>query len=67
MLWEWFWNENLTLFPYLKMPGGFFIPNEITVAALFIVGSAVMETGLADIISSKIGEVARKSNFSLLV
>ena len=39
---------------------GFSSPIVITVAALFIVGGAVMETGLADIISSKIG---RKKQF----
>jgi di/tricarboxylate transporter len=46
---------------------GFSSPIVITVAALFIVGGAVMETGLADIISSKIGKFAGKSNFRLLV
>ena len=39
----------------------------ITVAALFIVGGAVMETGLADLISRRIGEFAGKSNFRLLI
>ncbi len=46
---------------------GFSSPIVITVAALFVVGGAVMETGLADIVSSKIGEFAGKSNFRLLV
>jgi di/tricarboxylate transporter len=46
---------------------GFSSPIVITVAALFIVGGAVMETGLADIISSKIGMFAGKSNFRLLI
>ncbi len=39
----------------------------ITVAALFIVGGAVMETGLADTISGKIIHFAGNSQFRLLV
>ncbi len=39
----------------------------ITVAALFIVGGAVMETGLADIISSRISKFAGESKIRLLV
>ena len=46
---------------------GFSSPIVITVAALFIVGGAVMETGLADNISHKIGEFAGKSNIRLLI
>ena len=46
---------------------GFSSPIVITVAALFIVGGAVMETGLADIISNKIGEFAGKSKIKLLI
>lgn len=39
----------------------------ITIAALFIVGGAVMETGLADVISSRIIRFAGKSRFRLLI
>jgi di/tricarboxylate transporter len=39
----------------------------ITIAALFIVGGAVMETGLADSVSNKIIQFAGKSRFRLLV
>ncbi len=46
---------------------GFSSPIVITVAALFIVGGAVMETGLADTISQKIIKFAGKSSFKLLI
>ncbi|TFG50263.1 MAG: SLC13 family permease, partial [Anaerolineales bacterium] len=46
---------------------GFSSPIVITVAALFIVGGAVMETGLADTISGKIIHFAGKSRLRLLV
>lgn len=46
---------------------GFSSPIVITVAALFIVGGAVMETGLADTISGKIIQFAGKSRLRLLV
>ena len=46
---------------------GFSSPIVITVAALFIVGGAVMETGLADTISQKIVKFAGKSSFRLLI
>ena len=46
---------------------GFSSPIVITVAALFIVGGAVMETGLADTISTKIVQMAGKSNLRLLI
>jgi di/tricarboxylate transporter len=46
---------------------GFSSPIVITVAALFIVGGAVMETGLADTISQKIIKFAGKSSFRLLI
>jgi len=46
---------------------GFSSPIVITVAALFIVGGAVMETGLADSISLKIIQFAGKSQVRLLV
>lgn len=46
---------------------GFSSPIVITVAALFIVGGAVMETGLADTISQKIIQFAGKSSLRLLV
>ncbi len=46
---------------------GFSSPIVITVVALFVVGGAVMETGLADIISSKIGKFAGSSRFRLTV
>ena len=46
---------------------GFSSPIVITVAALFIVGGAVMETGLADTISSKIVQMAGKSHLRLLI
>jgi di/tricarboxylate transporter len=46
---------------------GFSSPIVITVAALFIVGGAVMETGLADTISSKIVALAGKSKSRLLI
>lgn len=39
----------------------------ITIAALFIVGGAVMETGLADSISGRIIHFAGKSRFRLLI
>jgi len=46
---------------------GFSSPIVITIAALFIVGGAVMETGLADTISNKIAAVAGKSRSRLLI
>lgn len=46
---------------------GFSSPIVITVAALFIVGGAVMETGLAETISQKIVQFAGESRFRLLV
>ena len=46
---------------------GFSSPIVITIAALFIVGGAVMETGLADLISLKIMQFAGKSQVRLLV
>ena len=46
---------------------GFSSPIVITVATLFIVGGAVMETGLADSVSSKIIQFAGKSKSRLLV
>lgn len=46
---------------------GFSSPIVITVAALFVVGGAVMETGLADTISQKIVHFAGESRFRLLV
>ncbi len=46
---------------------GFSSPIVITVAALFIVGGAVMETGLADSISGRIIHFAGQSRFRLLV
>ncbi len=46
---------------------GFSSPIVITVAALFVVGGAVMETGLADTISQKIVHFAGESKFRLLV
>lgn len=46
---------------------GFSSPIVIAIAALFIVGGAVMETGLADSISSGIIRFAGKSRFRLLV
>ncbi|MCJ7716354.1 MAG: SLC13 family permease [Anaerolineales bacterium] len=46
---------------------GFSSPIVITVAALFIVGGAVMETGLADTISHKIIQFAGKSSLRLLI
>ena len=46
---------------------GFSSPIVITVAALFIVGGAVMETGLADTISQKIIQFAGVSRFRLLI
>jgi len=45
---------------------GFSSPIVITVAALFVVGGAVMETGLADTISQKIVHFAGESRFRLL-
>ncbi len=46
---------------------GFSSPIVITIAALFIVGGAVLETGLADSISSRIIHFAGNSRFRLLV
>jgi len=46
---------------------GFSSPIVITVATLFIVGGAVMETGLADSVSNKIIQFAGKSKSRLLV
>ncbi len=46
---------------------GFSSPIVITIAALFIVGGAVMETGLADSVSGKIIQFAGKSKSRLLV
>ena len=46
---------------------GFSSPIVITVAALFIVGGAVMETGLADLIAHKIIQYAGKSQTRLLI
>lgn len=46
---------------------GFSSPIVITIAALFIVGGAVMETGLADSISGRIIKFAGKSRFRLLI
>jgi di/tricarboxylate transporter len=46
---------------------GFSSPIVIAIAALFIVGGAVMETGLADSISGRIIQFAGKSRFRLLV
>lgn len=46
---------------------GFSSPIVIAIAALFIVGGAVMETGLADTISGGIIRFAGKSRFRLLV
>lgn len=46
---------------------GFSSPIVITVAALFIVGGAVMETGLADFISSKIVRFAGESRLRLMI
>jgi di/tricarboxylate transporter len=46
---------------------GFSSPIVITVATLFIVGGAVMETGLADSVSGKIIQFAGKSKSRLLV
>ncbi len=46
---------------------GFSSPIVITIAALFIVGGAVMETGLADTISGRIIRFAGNSRFRLLV
>ena len=46
---------------------GFSSPIVVTVAALFIVGGAVMETGLADLISLKIIQYAGNSQVRLLV
>jgi len=46
---------------------GFSSPIVITIATLFIVGGAVMETGLADSISGKIIQFAGKSKSRLLV
>jgi len=46
---------------------GFSSPIVITVAALFIVGGAVMETGLADSVSGKIIQFAGESRLRLLV
>ncbi len=46
---------------------GFSSPIVITIASLFIVGGAVMETGLADSVSGKIIQFAGKSRVRLLV
>jgi di/tricarboxylate transporter len=46
---------------------GFSSPIVITVATLFIVGGAVMETGLADSVSGKIIQFAGKSKSRLMV
>ena len=46
---------------------GFSSPIVITIAALFIVGGAVMETGLADSISGRIINFAGNSRFRLLI
>jgi len=46
---------------------GFSSPIVITIAALFIVGGAVMETGLADAISRRIVDLAGKSRSRLLI
>jgi len=46
---------------------GFSSPIVVTIAALFIVGGAVMETGLADAISSRIILFAGKSQLRLLI
>ncbi len=46
---------------------GFSSPIVVTVAALFIVGGTVMETGLADIISQRIIRLAGDSTIRLLV
>ncbi|RLD00878.1 MAG: SLC13 family permease [Chloroflexi bacterium] len=46
---------------------GFSSPIVITIAALFIVGGAVMETGLADSISGRIIKYAGNSRFRLLI
>lgn len=46
---------------------GFSSPIVITIATLFIVGGAVMETGLADSVSGKIIQFAGKSKSRLLV
>ena len=46
---------------------GFSSPIVITIAALFVVGGAVMESGLADSISSRIILFAGKSRFRLLI
>lgn len=46
---------------------GFSSPIVITIAALFIVGGAVLETGLADSISNRIIKFAGRSRFRLLV
>ncbi len=46
---------------------GFSSPIVITIAALFIVGGAVMETGLADSISSRIAGFAGQSKVRLLI
>ncbi|MDZ7844941.1 MAG: SLC13 family permease [Anaerolineales bacterium] len=47
--------------------GGFSSPIVITVAALFMVGGAVLQTGLADTISQRIIALAGKSTFRLLI
>ena len=47
--------------------GGFSSPIVITIAALFIVGGAAMETGLADLVSSGIIQFAGKSQTRLLL
>ena len=46
---------------------GFSSPIVITIAALFIVGGAVMETGLADSISNKIAQFAGDNKTRLLI
>ena len=47
--------------------GGFSSPIVITIAALFIIGGAAMETGLADTISSGIIQFSGKSQVRLLM
>ena len=61
---------GLTLFGVLSPDealGGFSSPIVITIAALFIVGGAAMETGLADTVSSGIIQFAGKSQTRLLL
>jgi di/tricarboxylate transporter len=61
---------GLTLFGILtpnQALAGFSSPIVITIAALFIVGGAAMETGLADTVSSAIIQFAGKSQVRLLI